>query len=98
MSRVTTIDPHRALGTGWTNSAACRDGDVELFFTLDGERGESRLARERVAKAICQRCSVRRCCLDHAMAHRETYGVWGGMSEEERVAEHRRRAQSRPAR
>jgi WhiB family redox-sensing transcriptional regulator len=29
-------------------------------------------------------CPVRQLCLEHALAHREREGVWGGMTERER--------------
>ena len=61
-----------------------------MFFHPEGERGAARLARERAAKAICASCPVRRECAQHAEQVREPYGVWGGMSEEEREAAYRR--------
>ena len=36
------------------------------------------------AKAICAECPVRQACLEHALAHREREGVWGGATERER--------------
>ena len=36
------------------------------------------------AKAICADCPVRQACLEHALAHREREGVWGGTTERER--------------
>ena len=41
--------------------------------------------RESTAKSICRRCPVQPECLDHALTHREEYGIWGGMSPNERV-------------
>jgi WhiB family redox-sensing transcriptional regulator len=34
---------------------------------------------------VCARCPVIESCLKHALSVREPYGVWGGMSEEERA-------------
>lgn len=45
-----------------------------------------RLAREQVAKSICQGCCVTDECLDHALRTREPHGVWGGLNEFERRA------------
>jgi WhiB family redox-sensing transcriptional regulator len=38
------------------------------------------------AKAVCSRCPVVESCLRWALAAREPYGVWGGLSVEEREA------------
>jgi hypothetical protein len=40
--------------------------------------------RDRSAKAVCARCEVRVECADYALRAREPYGVWGGLTEEER--------------
>mgnify|MGYP002753500384 CR=1 FL=1 len=37
-------------------------------------------------------CPVLEECRDHALSTREPYGVWGGMSEEERRAYYERQA------
>jgi WhiB family redox-sensing transcriptional regulator len=75
----------------WQLRAACRGADSELFFHPSGERDPARTRRELAAKAVCARCPVIDRCLDHALALREPYGVWGGRSEEERAAIVRRR-------
>ena len=33
---------------------------------------------------LCTECPVRQACLEHALAHREREGVWGGTTERER--------------
>ena len=43
-------------------------------------------ARESAAKAICASCPVMMQCAAHALAVREPYGVWGGLSEDDRDA------------
>jgi WhiB family redox-sensing transcriptional regulator len=68
----------------WQLRGACRGADGSVFFHPEGERGPARAAREAAAKAICMRCPVIDPCLQHALASREPYGVWGGMSESER--------------
>ena len=40
--------------------------------------------REKKAKAICARCPVISNCLKDALANNEPFGVWGGMSADER--------------
>ena len=42
--------------------------------------------REMLAKAVCASCPVIDNCLRWALAAREPYGVWGGLSTEEREA------------
>jgi WhiB family transcriptional regulator, redox-sensing transcriptional regulator len=69
----------------WRLRAACRDVDSAIFFSPDGERGPKRAAREAHAKAICAGCPVIRQCATHAIWYGERYGVWGGLSERERL-------------
>ncbi|MDT3767194.1 WhiB family transcriptional regulator [Gleimia hominis] len=77
----------------WQFQAACRDMDTELFFHPEGERGSTRRRRAEAAKAICATCPVLEQCREHALRVMEPYGVWGGMTEEERreVARSRKR-------
>ena len=69
----------------WQLHGACRGENTSLFFHPDGERGPARARRQAAAKAVCGRCPVIDACLKHALSVREPYGVWGGMSEEERA-------------
>lgn len=80
----------------WQESAACRQADPALFFSPQGERGESRRAREDAARKICDACAVRVECARFAMAIGERHGTWGGTIEQERVALLRRRRKARP--
>lgn len=68
----------------WQQHGACRAQDTELFFHPDGERGPSRSGRQAAAKAVCASCPVLRQCREHALTVREPYGVWGGLSEDDR--------------
>jgi WhiB family redox-sensing transcriptional regulator len=68
----------------WRDRAACRDVDPDLFFPVDA--GESSLAQEARALAVCRTCPVTVDCLRFAMAHAERDGVWGGTTEGERNA------------
>lgn len=61
----------------WRQRAACRGVDPDIFYPVSDEEAEA-------AKAICGECSVREACLEHALAHRERDGVWGGATERER--------------
>lgn len=68
----------------WQFRGSCRAVDPELFFHPEGERGPRKERRERAAKAVCARCPVLVSCRAHALAVREPYGVWGGLTEDER--------------
>ena len=74
----------------WQDHGACREADPTVFFHPQNERGTSRLARDRAAKRVCAACTVRLECADYAIRAREPYGVWGGLSEEERELVYRR--------
>jgi WhiB family redox-sensing transcriptional regulator len=75
----------------WQDSAECRGENLALFFGPDGERQPERELREEIAKEICGWCPVRTQCLDYAVSRPEKYGVYGGMNEDERASERRRR-------
>jgi len=70
----------------WQYKGACRDLDPEAFFHPDGERGPRRRNRENAAKAVCATCPVIAACRAHALAVQEPYGIWGGLSEDDRAA------------
>jgi WhiB family transcriptional regulator, redox-sensing transcriptional regulator len=79
-------EPSEDAGWSWRTRAACREVDSTVFFAPDGEPGPKQAAREARAKAICARCPVVRQCATYAIWSGERYGVWGGLSERERVA------------
>ena len=68
----------------WQRHAACRGAGSSYFYSPQGERGRSRRDREERALAICAGCPVREPCAAFALAGHEAYGVWGGMTENER--------------
>jgi WhiB family redox-sensing transcriptional regulator len=68
----------------WQEAAACRGLDSEVFFHPENERGPLRRHREQNAKRVCAKCPVQRTCLAWALHTREPYGVWGGLSTDER--------------
>lgn len=70
---------------GWMADGACRRVDPELFYHPVNERGESARQRDAYAKAVCGNCPVAAQCLAYALEAREPYGVWGGLTEEERA-------------
>ncbi|MET9701012.1 WhiB family transcriptional regulator [Streptomyces sp. NPDC006529] len=68
----------------WQADAACRDLGPNRFFHPAGERGEEREGRDEAAKRVCAVCPVRSACLEHALRTHEPFGVWGGLTEDER--------------
>jgi WhiB family redox-sensing transcriptional regulator len=72
-------------GERWELSAACVGTDTSAFYPQDGERGRSRRTREAKAKAVCNSCPVIAECLRWAIATNEPWGLWGGMSSDERA-------------
>ncbi len=64
----------------WAERALCRGYDPELFFPHASALAD-------LAKSVCARCPVRRQCADYALTTGQEFGVWGGMSEEERRRE-----------
>ena len=79
----------------WQYQGACRDMDPEMFFHPDGERGPRRRNRDNAAKAVCATCPVIQQCREHALAVQEPFGIWGGLTEEERTTILARRGISR---
>lgn len=69
----------------WQSQGLCNSMDSDLFFHPEGERGGPRRRRIERAKAICAQCPVIEQCRTYALANHEAYGVWGGLSEEERA-------------
>ena len=68
----------------WQLRGACRGADPDLFFHPEGERGAARHDRDALALAVCAGCPVVPECAAHALVVREPYGVWGGMTEDDR--------------
>jgi WhiB family transcriptional regulator, redox-sensing transcriptional regulator len=70
---------------GWLPLAACKTAEPDLFFPISSPAatGGSDAAR---ALAICGSCPVRAECLEYAMATSQVHGIWGGTTEEQRLA------------
>ncbi|MER5781287.1 WhiB family transcriptional regulator [Streptomyces mobaraensis] len=79
----------------WRHNAVCREEDPELFFPI-GNTGPALLQIEE-AKAVCRHCPVMEQCLQWALESGQDFGVWGGLSEDERRAMKRRAARNRNA-
>jgi WhiB family redox-sensing transcriptional regulator len=77
------------------NRAACLQADPDLFFPPESERGEARKSRDLRALAVCAGCPVLEQCRVYALSARETYGIWGGTTEDERRTWHVRARRAR---
>lgn len=66
----------------WKNLAACRGTDTERFFPISHKSRSG--ADVASAIAVCTSCPVQQPCLDYAMSIPQTYGIWGGTTEEQR--------------
>jgi len=78
----------------WQDEASCMTVDPELFFPV-GTTGDA-VVQVEAAKAICRSCPVAGLCLEFALSSRQDFGVWGGLSEDERRS--LRRSRQRAAR
>lgn len=83
------IDMNPAPGPDWQDEALCAQTGGDFFFPEPG-------SSVREAKRICAMCRIRQACLEYALAHDERFGVWGGLSEKERLALRRDAAHRRP--
>ena len=68
----------------WQYDGACRGSDPEQFFLDPNMRGLNKRTKELNAIKVCNTCPVKQACLDHALSVPEIFGVWGGMTEEQR--------------
>ena len=72
--------------THWQFGAACRgEARVDFYPPFGRERKRDRLQREQRAKAVCATCPVTTPCLEAAVLRDERYGVWGGLTFDERI-------------
>jgi hypothetical protein len=61
----------------WQEKASCHGIDPDVFFpTSEEEAGP--------ALAYCGSCGIRQMCLAWALKNSERYGVWGGLTEQQR--------------
>jgi hypothetical protein len=66
----------------------CAEVGTEIFFTPDKDKPdkpyqESRYEGYKMARTICQKCPHLLECAEWGITN-ETYGMWGGLSPEER--------------
>jgi len=88
-----TLEP----ATSWRDQAECaNDYPADWWYPI----GTNFTAKADTARAttICQRCPVAVDCLEHALTTPEPFGIWGGLTEDQRAeAIHQRRLARRAA-
>ncbi|MFD5661536.1 WhiB family transcriptional regulator [Streptomyces hirsutus] len=72
------IDTIASPDLTWQEEALCAQTGGDFFFPEPG-------SSVRDAKRICGLCPIRVTCLDYAMTNDMRFGVWGGLSEKERL-------------
>ena len=71
--------------TPWVADALCQEVDADLWFAQTGARGGAKgRAETRAAINICRQGPVQTACLEYALVHDIAYGVWGGLSAQDR--------------
>ena len=75
VAQLLTVSMGPDGGSGYAETAAVDSATIDA----------AALGREASAKALCAVCPVASECLRHAIAVKEPYGVWGGLSEDERL-------------
>ncbi len=62
----------------WRAEGLCAGRDPDLWFAVGA-------FEHKQAKRICRDCPVQRECLSYAMDLPVDHGIWGGMTERERL-------------
>ena len=86
MTEVSSLPGPSGRAWEWQLDAACRGADSRLFFPPAGGRPGAAQRREAAAKRMCAGCPVQLDCRRYALEACESYGVWGGLTEDERLA------------
>lgn len=64
----------------WQRQAACLNHpEPDLFFPEQGR------AKAKRARAICADCPVKTECLEYALDEHIVFGIWGGLTRDERA-------------
>jgi WhiB family redox-sensing transcriptional regulator len=71
----------------WVKQARCAEVDPVIFFPEKGERTSH-------AKAVCRSCEVKAECLQYSLDNNEKFGIWGGLTELDRIKLYKRKKAS----
>lgn len=67
----------------WGKYAKCKGQPAEWWYVETQTTSQGKLFTEK-AKEVCFLCPVREQCLRYANENDESYGVWGGLTPQER--------------
>lgn len=78
------------LSNSWRDDALCAEtgGGDKIWFAYNPHVHADDIA---TAKQICALCPVTAECLEYALVNGENYGIWGGMTAQERTDLRRKR-------
>lgn len=71
----------------WQKQARCAEVDPVIFFPEKGEKTAD-------AKRVCFSCEVRLECLQYSLDMNERFGIWGGLTELDRIKLYKRKKAS----
>lgn len=71
----------------WQKQARCAEVDPVIFFPEKGEKVAD-------AKRVCFSCEVRLECLQYSLDMNEKFGIWGGLTELDRIKLYKRKKAS----
>ena len=74
---LTSLPTNPAPPDMWQDQASCHGIDPDVFFPTSEEEAGPELA-------YCSACRIREMCLAWALKNGERYGVWGGLTEQQR--------------
>jgi WhiB family redox-sensing transcriptional regulator len=74
----------------WADLAACRGRETSAFFPSYGDS-------HGVVAEFCNVCPVKRECREYGLKYPGLKGIWGGLSDQERRNERRRRREFVPS-
>ena len=71
-----------ALGLDWRMGALCAESDLPSDYWFPVTKSDMKAAKE--AQKVCWECPVRLACLEHACLVPENYGIFGGITANQR--------------
>lgn len=84
MNNLVDLPILKEWGDGrWRNKAACANTNTDQFFPRKGKEAQTQNVIS-AARLVCAVCPVRKECLEFAVTNSIMYGIWGGLTREER--------------